>query len=510
MPFHSILFDSPRSASDVTGDEPACFKDLNLDQVVQSITAGREEYDLAPFFYTPLRSVDAIAYRHEVLGDLRDEALRECVGSFAQSMRVMRAHLAQAGKLRHRLQQQRWFLDAARAYCEAVVALASDLAAVDAGSRGVVAFRDVLTEYAASAGFTAIADEAREVEERLSEVRYCLDISGNRIRVSRYEEESDYGAAVLATFERFEQGAVEDHRIKFPNHAEMDHVEAGVLERVAKLHPDVFSALEGFCDRHRDFLDATLNAFDREVQFYVAYLEFVQRLRTSGLSFCLPRVLDRSKEVLGRNAFDVALAGALAAQRSPVVCNDFHLEDPERVFVVSGPNQGGKTTFARMFGQLHWLAGIGCPVPGTEARLFLCDRLFTHFEREETLQDLSGKLQDDLLRVHRILERATSSSVAIMNEIFTSTTLSDAVFLGTKVLEEIIERDLLCVCVTFVDELASLDASVVSMVSTVDPEDPAVRTFKVLRRPADGLAHAVAIAEKYELTYERLKGRIAS
>ena len=510
LPFRSILFDESSIGRDIDSQKaPEFFSDLNLDQIVASMTAGRDEYNLKPFFHVPLSDVETIHYRHDIFRDLEGHALLEHVRSFARQMRTMRDHLTQADKLHYKYQKQSWFLEAAEIYCDAIRSLARDLALTDLSSRGFLAFHEYLTGYTESGEFTSFAAETQKLRADLSEVRYSLDIKGSRIKVEGSSPGLDYGADVLQTFEKFKQGAAKEYRFDFSSGPEMNHVEAAILDLVARLYPDIFSALDEYYGRHANYLDSIITSvFDREVQFYIACLEHIERHKPTGLSFCYPTVTGESKEVYGRDVFDLALANKLTSEKTPVVTNDFYLQGPERIFVVSGPNQGGKTTFARTFGQLHYLAALGCPVPGTEARLFLFDRLFTHFEKEEDIRNLSGKLEDDLLRIHQILEWATPNSILIMNESFVSTTLSDALFLSKQIMQQIIQRDMLCVSVTFLDELASLGESTVSMVSTVDHEDPALRTFKLVRKPADGRAYAMAIAEKYRLSYESIKGRI--
>jgi hypothetical protein len=490
--------------------EPDFFVDLNLDQIVAAITAGKEEYDLKPFFYAALHDVDAIRWRQEIMRDLEDRCSFANVVAFCENLRAMRARLVQAETLCYSLQKERCFLQAVDIYCDAVTGLAHDLAVANLASRGLVAFREFVNGYLASESFTLLTGQTKTLLNTLSAIHYTVGIDGLHVTVNHSAAQRDYSTEVEATFERFKQGDVKSYAFNFSNSSEMDHVEAQILALVAWLYPEVFSDLHHYCTTNQGFLDNAITTFDREIQFYVSYLEYLAPLKKAGLHFCYPGIVHESKEIYDEQGFDLALASKLSSEHVPVVCNDFRLSGGERMIAVSGPNQGGKTTFARTFGQLHYLASIGCSVPGVRAQLFLYDNLFTHFEREENLKTLRGKLQDDLVRAHQILEHATPNSIVVLNEIFTSTTLGDAILLSKKIAEKLATLDLLCLWVTFVEELASLSEQTVSMVSTVVPENPELRTYKIIRRPADGLAYAMAIAEKYRLTYTMIKERMPS
>jgi hypothetical protein len=511
--FAGVLFLSPAGAvpPEVGAHEPPRpdhFHDLNLDQIEDGMTVGRERYELSPYFRVPAPDLDTARLRQDVFRDLEQGPVRSVVAKFGDQMTEVRQLNAKAAKLRDAQPQRQWILRAIDRYCRAIADLADGLDGCELSAAALISLHGWLDRHRASADYASLRDTSTDLLRQLNAVRYDLLIRGGKLTVAPFDGEADYSAEVLATFERFRQGDVADHHAKISASPFMDHVQVAVLDMIAKLFPQLFGEIAKFCGHHQRFVDSTIARVDRELQFYLGYLDYIAPMKKADLPFCYPTLSRTAKDIDVETTFDLALAAKLTREREPVVTNDVQLDGRERILVVSGPNQGGKTTLARTVGQLCHLAALGCPVPGSRARLFVPDAIYTHFEREEEIETLAGKLEDELKRIHAILDVATGDSLIILNEIFNSTTVQDAELLSRRILTTISDLDAVCVAVTFIDELSTLNDKTVSMVSLVDPDDPAVRTYRLERRRADGRAYALALAAKYRLTYDMLRERI--
>ncbi|HTV12046.1 MAG TPA: hypothetical protein VME20_09300 [Acidimicrobiales bacterium] len=506
----SILYPEGIEKIPVPLEDHGFVTDLNLDQVFAALSVGREQLDLQPVLLAPLEHLDLVAYRHEVLADFERPPLAEAARTFGKSMHQVRELLAAAGKLHNRWQQERLFLEAISGYCEGVGALNGALSQLGPASRALRALTEYLQAYS-SGDLASLAEEVDEIAGTLGKLRYGLHIRGARVTVSAYGGEPDYAQEVGAAFAKFREGAVKDYRASFRSLLDMDHVEGQVLNLVARLHPGPFGELDRCFHAHQGFIDAGVATFERDSQFYLSYLAYIEPLRRAGLPFCYPTLSLTPGRTLATAAFDLALAAKIANEGSgeEVVTNDLDLGPQERAVVVTGPNSGGKTTFARAFGQLHYLASLGLLVPALEAELVLADRVFTSFQQAERLEEARSHLEDELVHLSNVIEGATPRSIVVLNESFSSTTLSDAAVLGKAVLAKLLSRGALCLYVTFVDELASANDATISVVATVDPEDPVVRTYKLARKAPEGRAYAAALAERYGLTYHGVEEQVA-
>ena len=511
--FFSILYPSKTVCETALSQvSPDFFYDLNLAPVVSSILRGCPGYGLEGLFFTPPKDRETILYRQDIMKDLEDPKTRETVSSCSRAIFRLEKNREEIKK---NLSSNRWYensrlsqgrlLECAENYCHEVERLLECLVNRKLASKGMVSFRDYLLSYSSREGYLGIRSEMIHLRKSLSGIHYCMNISNGTIRVRNFDGQPDLTSRILSNFARFQSKQGDSRTADRKDLFLAEHVEAAVLNLVAVQNKDAFSELTRFSIRHLDFSDETLVRFSMEVQFFLSYFSFISPMKSAGLPFCFPQLCSSPDHFHCTNGFDIALASKILDK---IVVNDFSLDYPERILVVTGPNQGGKTTYARAFGQIHWLASLGLCVPGNEAVLYVFDQILTHFGHQEKWETHNGRLRDDLTRLHDLLQKASPQTLVIINEIFASATYSDGLILGRHMMDTLISQKIPSLIVTFLDELSQYGESVVSMVSQVDSFDPCKRTFKIIRKRADGLAYALDLVRKHQLTQEQLERRI--
>ncbi|WP_416413875.1 MutS-related protein [Pantoea sp. App145] len=487
---------------------PNCFVDLNLDKIIDAVTDGREGYNLREIYHTPLKDIKTIKYRQAVFCDMEKKDVCNALLRFSKDVREIQLIKEKKEYRYYKWQQLRWDLHCVTLYCEAVKNLTQHLKGLPLHSHGLQLFLQFLLSYGASEEFCHLEEESRAICAQLDSIKYLIRITGDTVYVERYHNQINFSDEVISVFSKFRQHDVQtDLELKSSNSG-MNHVEGQILDRVAMLFPDKFNRMEFFLTETKGYFNIKIEKFEKDIQFYLSFIEYMSKYKKKGLPFCLPMVQRESKKIYSVGSYDLALADSMKDSIDTIIRNDFELDGNERIFLISGPNQGGKTTFARMIGQMHYLAILGLYVPAEQSQFYLVDCIYTHFEQSENIRNLRGKLYDDLVRIKAILNSASSDSLIIMNEIFTSTTSKDATYLGTKIMQKVISLGAIGVCVTFIDELTTLSRSIVSLMSAVDEEKNGGRTYKIIRKPSDGLAYSSSLVKKYCLTYREIKMRI--
>lgn len=514
--FYSILNENSDVECEDYSESDGSFIDLSLDQIFDKLFKSTDEFDFGRVLYHPLKNASDVIYRQKIMHDFDDENLREFFENFSNEFNALESSM---NEIQAKLKSQSVFqenyeiklsgLGFSKKYVSLIEESVLKINDFEITSDGLKAFCDYLKEHSCSVEFQTLKEDTESLVKQFQDIHFALNIDDRTIKLRQNDGYQNLNQEVDRLFSRFKQEEAEkNHRDSLSGNTD-PNVDREILNLLSSFEKHVFSELDRFIKKHVNFLDETICKFCHEVRFYLSWEAFIDPVRREGLKFCYPGIVDSSSRIFCNGGFDLALSRNLYFEEKIPVTNDFYLEPKEKIIVVTGPNQGGKTTFARSVGQLFYLSSLGLSVPGESADIFLSDHIFTHFNMEENTEKQDSKLHNELLRLKNILDNATDKSTVIINEIFASTTLKDALDLGRMMMEKLNSKKCTVVFVTFLDELASFDENTVSMVSGIDEEKPGERTFKLTRRKADGLAFAENIAKKYHLTYEELNRRLS-
>ena len=304
-----------------------------------------------------------------------------------------------------------------------------------------------------------LEDEAKEINQ----VDICFNcknemITSFTVDVRPAENQERLLARLIKLVQPIVPLAAADGYADVNQGSDFSQLEDLVLEEKRKAFPEHFSALIAFSKKYKEFpLDHVLPD-GSELRFYTAMITMIKKLKKYGFAFCKPRVMAKNKKHFSlRRAYDLGLALRMVEDdygADCMVCNDHKADDAERVFILTGPNQGGKTTFIRSIGISQIMFQAGCFVPAADAELSPVDHVFTHFPEKEVLGEKKGRLAEEAGRIARIFTEATEYSLVMLNESFSSVRRADGYILGKDVLKAMMKLGCHGIFVTHITELA--------------------------------------------------------
>jgi len=189
-----------------------------------------------------------------------------------------------------------------------------------------------------------------------------------------------------------------------------------------------------------------------ELAFYVGCLNLHQRLVDKGEPTCFPVPVAPAEgpRLSARGLYDPCLSLHLEGR----VAGNALDADGKWLVMITGANQGGKSTLLRSVGLAQLMLQCGMFVAASSFRAGVCDGVFTHFKREEDAAMESGKLDEELGRMADIAEQITPNCLLLCNESFASTNEREGSEIARQVVRALVETGIKVVYVTHLFDLA--------------------------------------------------------
>lgn len=304
--------------------------------------------------------------------------------------------------------------------------------------------------------FAMLADELGDgylatVEEHLKTLRFRRGVlmsaglgKGNRgvhYTLHRPPERSWLERAVERITDRGHPG----YSFQIPERDESGH------RALSELRERGLNAVANALARSADHVLGFFAVLRAELAFYIGCLNLYERLAGKGEPACFPEPTPAGRPVFSaRGLYDACLSLNL---KERVVGNDVDADD-KRLVMITGANQGGKSTFLRSVGLAQLMMQSGMFVPAESFRANVSGGVFTHYKREEDASMQSGKLDEELARMSGIADRISPDCLLLCNESFASTNEREGSEIARQVVRALIEANVKVFFVTHLYDLA--------------------------------------------------------
>jgi hypothetical protein len=501
--------------------------DLDLHEVIHRLAAGeqRREAYVRRLLDLLCDDPEVLCYRQDVLRDLLSSAtLRDRLWSVVRIIGDLLAWRKKpaawsVSRIARRVAELEH-------YVAGLLELREALADAAVRAPGLVALRRYVLDLTDAPSFRVLQAELPQLRATLDRVRSVTlginltqDLTPDSATVLGFDTRPLAGRASL--LDRLFAG--DGPRGISPLH-EADVAGGGnaLYRDLRKLLEEVVHPVADALSRHTRVSAYALTELEPELHFLLCAAGLAAELERAGLPVCLPEIAPAEERITRLDGgYNVALALRLLRDGGTMVTNAVALDAAAaRVWIVTGPNRGGKTTYTRAVGQAQVLFQAGLFVAGSAARISPADGVYTHFVAAERAEAGAGRLDEEAERLARIFAGATDRSLILLNEVLAGTSTVEALGLATDAVRGLRRLGARAVYTTHLHELAARvaeinrttpgGARVGSLVAVVEDEGAAVigprhrRTFRIVPGPPRYVSYASEIAEQHGISYGQL------
>jgi DNA mismatch repair ATPase MutS len=200
-----------------------------------------------------------------------------------------------------------------------------------------------------------------------------------------------------------------------------------------------------------DHILSFLKVLQFELAFYIGCINLHEQLLSIQESICFPvPAVSTERKFSFIELYDACLA---LSMKHKIVGNDMNA-GKKNLVIITGANQGGKSTFLRSIGLSQLMMQSGMFVGAESFSSTIVDSLFTHFKREEDASMESGKLDEELKRMSDVTDHITSNSLLLFNESFAATNEREGSEIARQIVNALLEKNLMVFFVTHLYELS--------------------------------------------------------
>ncbi|MBO4309470.1 MAG: hypothetical protein J5856_00215 [Lachnospiraceae bacterium] len=512
--------------------KPETLKDLGLNEIIENITEGEKEMLIVKDVITKIPSdIRDIRFRQEIMRDfLSNENLAAEFNEALWQIRTLKDYSTSRLLLTQNDNSLYVLLEYLRELSVYVNVLEKTKKCLDnnnLNSEGLKKLREQVDKVIGDKEFEEIKEDINKMLDNLTSVQGAIvgvnftpELDVEQVSVVEfvpYKVRSKYKFAEIAaslslilnspTASNQNAKFGMDPRVRVP-----DPLLVTMTPQIEKHLKRHFTRIKSAMSKYVTFDGSLMTDLFEGLTFYLCMARFAQRLKKEGLQICLPDLPQNddssSRDFSIKDLYNIRL---FFAGEKNIIKNDLSFSPGENLYILTGPNRGGKTIIEQAVGIISVMASSGAFVTASNCSGRPFTNILTHFPIDENLTINYGRLGEEAVRIKEIVKEADDKTLILFNETYSTTSAVDGLYLSKDLLRILKETGSAVIFNTHIHEVARSieemnswpgESSFVSLVMEIQNN---VNTFKVKRSDPDSKSYAKNIAEKYGITYEQMK-----